>query len=834
KFWQPEYNSQLGSNPGAVYHDPEGQKWYIKTPQTLDHAKNEKLAAELYKLAGVPVANVHLTGIGGKAAVASPMIEGTTLNKHLPWDYEKIENLQSGFPADAWLANYDSVGTGKDNIIVSNGKAYRIDMGGALRYRAQGKPKTDFGPKVNEFESMTIPGHGGLSNYDAADVFGGMSAEAQAAAKQTAQRIANVSDQQISNLVLKYGPGAPEERIKLFKNLVSRRDQVAEHYGVKPGGQQTAEVIPFKSLEEQVEDVLKQVKKPSTMEASPKAVAQALMVSYGHHVEPAHDIAEALWKIAEKHGYKNADAVVKELPHELWPAIDNNLSAKAHHEGYNPWPEFRETTPMAKPQTAEPPKTIPKLMQINATHELPQIIHSVKNSDYAKLTPKDVTDKQKAKIFMMLDKQTPSVLAHAMFDAQLNNKQAENVFSWLKDKDKVKKVDDIYDNLVGGGLDPGTFFEKTMTKGLKADQPHWFAGFKKNYDQIYNKLLDFYKLPKKSQKQIEADRIAGGYTTPAYAGYRFEHGIQDPFYEGSLFHSNMLDVAHAYSAYKNAAANPKWWDLNHPGVLSEYEHSAVQPLWLNTKDYIRVDAKGNSWTYGNDIAWDARNKYYKEHGVEPKGAIIENVHDMPMSGPGGDYAHPSGEPFTVYQSWDPGPRRSKWARFDPKNWLKTGLHLGIAGTMVGGMGLAGSKGNGILIQPSRQQEPQMARGGRMPLKPGSSKETISKNISEFHTGKTYAHTAAKFGKAKADKQAIAVALSTARKYRASGGSAMSNMALKGSSIKLGREGLINSSVPGRTDKIKMGVRASSGRDRSAPDRRQRARGKRSRGSRSRI
>lgn len=98
----------------------------------------------------------------------------------------------------------------------------------------------------------------------------------------------------------------------------------------------------------------------------------------------------------------------------------------------------------------------------------------------------------------------------------------------------------------------------------------------------------------------------------------------------------------------------------------------------------------------------------------------------------------------------------------------------------------------------------------MPLKPGSSKETISSNISEFHTGKTYAHTAAKFGKAKADKQAIAVALSTARKYgKAGGGAAMSNLALKGSSIKLGREGLINSSVPGRTDKIKMGVRAGS-------------------------
>jgi hypothetical protein len=51
----------------------------------------------------------------------------------------------------------------------------------------------------------------------------------------------------------------------------------------------------------------------------------------------------------------------------------------------------------------------------------------------------------------------------------------------------------------------------------------------------------------------------------------------------------------------------------------------------------------------------------------------------------------------------------------------------------------------------------------MPLKPGGSKETVSQNISEFHTGKTYAHTKGKFGKAKADKQAVAVALSEARR-----------------------------------------------------------------------
>lgn len=51
----------------------------------------------------------------------------------------------------------------------------------------------------------------------------------------------------------------------------------------------------------------------------------------------------------------------------------------------------------------------------------------------------------------------------------------------------------------------------------------------------------------------------------------------------------------------------------------------------------------------------------------------------------------------------------------------------------------------------------------MPLYKGTSRKTISKNISEFSGGKTYSHTARKFGKAKARKQAIAVALSQARK-----------------------------------------------------------------------
>lgn len=53
----------------------------------------------------------------------------------------------------------------------------------------------------------------------------------------------------------------------------------------------------------------------------------------------------------------------------------------------------------------------------------------------------------------------------------------------------------------------------------------------------------------------------------------------------------------------------------------------------------------------------------------------------------------------------------------------------------------------------------------MPLLPGTSQKTVSKNIRELHTGKVYAKTKAKYGAGKANKQAVAIALNTARKSK---------------------------------------------------------------------
>jgi hypothetical protein len=70
----------------------------------------------------------------------------------------------------------------------------------------------------------------------------------------------------------------------------------------------------------------------------------------------------------------------------------------------------------------------------------------------------------------------------------------------------------------------------------------------------------------------------------------------------------------------------------------------------------------------------------------------------------------------------------------------------------------------------------------MPLKAGKSQKVISENISEFHGGKTYAATKAKFGKAKADKQAVAVAMSNARRYAAGGRTTSTTFLTKDSSV----------------------------------------------------
>lgn len=81
----------------------------------------------------------------------------------------------------------------------------------------------------------------------------------------------------------------------------------------------------------------------------------------------------------------------------------------------------------------------------------------------------------------------------------------------------------------------------------------------------------------------------------------------------------------------------------------------------------------------------------------------------------------------------------------------------------------------------------------MPLNPSAG---VGSNIKELHSGKTFEHTKNKFGKERADKQSIAIALDVARKAKRA----------KGGKIHVGA---IKGSDPGRTDTIPMKVEDSS-------------------------
>lgn len=149
-------SGKKGSNEGGLFKDKQlDTLHYVKWPNSSVRAKVEALTALLYEYAEVPVPTVRVIKYGGKDAVMSDWIENA---ETMSWaEIAKHKDVREGFAADAWLANWDVVGLQADNIVKGPGnKAYRIDVGGSMLFRAQGKPKP-FPAAVPELETMRSP-----------------------------------------------------------------------------------------------------------------------------------------------------------------------------------------------------------------------------------------------------------------------------------------------------------------------------------------------------------------------------------------------------------------------------------------------------------------------------------------------------------------------------------------------------------------------------------------------------------------------------------------------------------------------------------------------------
>jgi DNA topoisomerase IB/8-oxo-dGTP pyrophosphatase MutT (NUDIX family) len=216
-----QIGGKLGSNPGGRYQDASGKQYYVKQSKSLDHAKNELLAARLYEAVGSPVLAAMPVKMGNKLGTATEWQKSTPIDRHDP---AQRKEAQAHFATHAWLANWDAAGLEYDNQGRVGGKMTTLDPGGSLLFRAQGGPKgSAFGNSVGEWDSLRSP-----SNAQAHRIFGEMT---PAQLKASAAQVTKVPDATIRALVEEHGPGTAEQRKALADKLIARKADIAKRAG---------------------------------------------------------------------------------------------------------------------------------------------------------------------------------------------------------------------------------------------------------------------------------------------------------------------------------------------------------------------------------------------------------------------------------------------------------------------------------------------------------------------------------------------------------------------------------------------------------------------------
>ena len=189
----------LGGSTGAkLVQDGSGNLYVKKYGNSAEHLTQEAAADSVYQALGmnVPAHQVYQTAKG--PVKLAKFADGQTLDKveanNPNLAAKAAAEVRKGFAADALLDNWDVIGLGKDNILIGkNGKVYRIDNGGSLQYRAQGKLKgTDgtepFTSYPNAVFSLRAKGtagsvFGSLTASDVAKQIGPLVAKRQAILK---------------------------------------------------------------------------------------------------------------------------------------------------------------------------------------------------------------------------------------------------------------------------------------------------------------------------------------------------------------------------------------------------------------------------------------------------------------------------------------------------------------------------------------------------------------------------------------------------------------------------------------------------------------------------
>jgi len=204
---------QLGTNPAGIFQDDSGQRYYVKTLESVAHARNEFIAAKLYQLAGAPTLTYVRTKASDQIATEWVRLDKSCV-AHL--NERERKQAQQWFGVHAWTANWDAAGFAGDNQGVVNGQVLTLDVGGALAFRAHGDPKgRAFGTRVDELDVLRTD----KGNPHAVKLFADMSPEE---IKQAIMVVVDIPDEEIRQVIIDNGGSS-----KLVDKMIARKADMA-------------------------------------------------------------------------------------------------------------------------------------------------------------------------------------------------------------------------------------------------------------------------------------------------------------------------------------------------------------------------------------------------------------------------------------------------------------------------------------------------------------------------------------------------------------------------------------------------------------------------------
>lgn len=223
--------TQKGSNPGGLYEDQAGKRYYVKFYKKPDQARSEWAAAELYREMEMEAPALRLAkmaGPGGKKQLALISEWQDDLRRLTPQEMlAHKKDLAEAYHAAVLVKNWDVVGLNFDNLVLtSNKRLMVVDSGGSFRFRARGGTKP-YGADIAEVKTL----RDAAKNPQTAQVFNGLFGQDVFAEGEGSKVVLGLTRERVDAIFA--DAGFTKKAAKdLGDVLMARRDLIIDRYNL--------------------------------------------------------------------------------------------------------------------------------------------------------------------------------------------------------------------------------------------------------------------------------------------------------------------------------------------------------------------------------------------------------------------------------------------------------------------------------------------------------------------------------------------------------------------------------------------------------------------------